>query len=133
MSYSGDTPVRPSIPRRRFPLIRTLVGAVVSLGVLFFIVMWYGLRVEVNANEILVLVNKTGKQLPAELFQRFGDQVVLYPAMVDAIAAETGESAERVRERYKGIRYEVLTEGRYFPNPYSYQADQDGRDDHPPE
>ena len=47
---------------------------------------------------------------------------MLYPELVSAIAAKTGESEEDIRTGYKGIRYEVLGEGRYFPNPYSVKA-----------
>ncbi|GAG11441.1 unnamed protein product, partial [marine sediment metagenome] len=83
---------------------------------------WFVIRVEVDANEILVLVNKTGKTLPEDLADQFGDQVVLYPELVRAIAAGTSDTEEEVHGGYKGIRYEVLTEGRYFPNPYSYKV-----------
>ena len=118
------------VPRKTFraPSFRTrsLVGAV--LGVLLIAVFligfvyWFIIRVEVNAGEILVLLNKTGRPLPAALANQFGDQVVLYPELVAAIASHSGESEDRVRNRYKGIRHEVLSEGRYFPNPYSYKT-----------
>jgi len=83
--------------------------------------VWFVMRVEVNANELLVLINKTGKTLPRELVAEYGDQVVLYPALCEAVAAKTGETPEKVRSRYKGIRYEVMGEGRYFYNPYSFK------------
>jgi hypothetical protein len=76
---------------------------------------------EVDANEILVLVNRIGKTIPVDLVDDFGDQVVLYPELVRAVAARTGETEEKVRNGYKGIRYEVLGEGRCFSNPYSYK------------
>ncbi len=112
---------RPSIRHWRFSFWRMLAG--VGLLLLFLIVgiYWFAFRVEVDANEILVLVNKTGKTLPKELQDEFSDQVILYPALVKRISAVTGESEEEVREGYKGIRYEVLAEGRYFLNPYSYE------------
>ncbi len=97
-------------------------GGAVLMVVLILALMWFVVRIEVEADEILVLINKTGRTLPAELADTFGDQVVLYPALIDAIAAKTGKDAKNVREGYKGIRYDVLTEGRYFPNPYSYRA-----------
>jgi hypothetical protein len=100
------------------PLIAGLLVLLVLVGAIF----WFVIRVEVNANGILVLVNKTGKTLPKSLVDRFGDQVVLYPELVRAVAATTGETEEQVRNRYKGIRHEVLPEGRYFPNPYSYKS-----------
>jgi len=105
------------------PQLAIGVGGLVVLAVVaILLVFWFVIRVEVNANEILVLVNKTGKTLPPEMIDEFGDQVVLYPQLVQAIADRTGESPDQVRESYKGIRYEALTEGRYFPNPYSYRS-----------
>ena len=121
MSQEGPSLVRPSIPRLRVPWVHSLIAGLATLAVLVFIVVWFVIRVEVRANELLVLVNKTGQTLPPELADDFGDQVVLYPALVQAIAAHTGESEDQVRNGYKGIRYEVFTEGRYFPNPYSYK------------
>ena len=121
MSQAGDRIVRPSIPRRRVPWIQPVITAVVTLAVLIFVVVWFVVRVPVGDNEILVLVNKTGKTLPPELADEFGDQVVLYPELVQAIVAETGESEEEVRNGYKGIRYEVYTAGNHFFNPYSYK------------
>ncbi len=74
---------------------------------------WYIKRVEVDANELLVLINKTGKVLPGQ----FNDQVVLYPALVAAIARQTGRSEQYIRDHHKGVRYEVLKEGRHFYSP----------------
>lgn len=97
------------------------LGAAGSL-LFLFIVFWFVIRVEIGTNTLLVLVNKTGRVLPKELHDEYGDQVVLYPALVKAIAAKTGDSETYVRENYKGIQYEVSKEGRYFPNPWSYEA-----------
>ncbi|MBN1512838.1 MAG: hypothetical protein JXB13_12560 [Phycisphaerae bacterium] len=108
---------------RRPSLARLAVGVGLVLFVVVLFVVWFVVRVEVEANHILVLVNKTGKAIPAELADEFSDQVVLYPELVKAIAARAGESEERVRTRYKGIRYEWLGEGRYFYNPYSYRRE----------
>lgn len=94
------------------------MGLVVLIGAVF----WSVIRVEVRANEILVLINKTGKTIPRALADEFGDQVILYPTLVSAIATQTGETEDQVRNGYKGIRYEMLKEGRYFPNPYLYKA-----------
>ena len=121
MSQAGKPVVRPSIPRRRVPWIQTAIAGLLVLAALVSLVVWFVIRVEVYANELLVLVNKTGKTLPPELSDEFGDQVVLYPALVRAVAEQTGESEDEVREGHKGIRYEVFTEGRYFFNPYSYK------------
>jgi len=99
-----------------------LLGLVMLLWVMIGFVYWFIIRVEVDAGEILVLVNKTGKTLPPALADQFGDQVVLYPELVRSVASKTGESEDYVREHYKGIRHDVLSEGRYFPNPYSYKT-----------
>lgn len=108
-------------PRWRAGLLPTLIGGGLILFFLVLAIIWFGFRVEVDANRILVLVNKTGKILPPELQDEYGDQVVLYPELVGKIAALTGESEDDVRNDYKGIRYDVITEGRYFFNPYSYK------------
>ncbi|MFQ5492021.1 MAG: SPFH domain-containing protein [Phycisphaerae bacterium] len=120
----SDSPpriVRPSIPSGPHWIVRLAAG-VCTLAAAIGAVYWFVIRVEVRANEILILVNKTGKTIPDELADQFSDQVVLYPALVQAVAQHTGETAEQVRNRYKGIRYEVLTEGRYFPNPYYFKT-----------
>ena len=57
--------------------------------------IWYGCRIEPGNGEIAVLIRKTGKNLPQDM--------ILAP------------SAE-----YKGIQLEVLGEGRYFRNPYTW-------------
>ncbi|MCB9868013.1 MAG: hypothetical protein H6816_15410, partial [Phycisphaerales bacterium] len=59
------------------------------------------------------------------------DQVVLYPELLEAIAAQEGLDVpadadakaaflQKLGGRYKGIQLETLKEGRHFPNPYSY-------------
>lgn len=78
---------------------------------------WYVVRTEVYANELLVLINKTGDTLPGEA----GDQVVLYPQLVAELAKQRGWSEDDVRRAYKGIRYEVLREGRHFYSPVWYE------------
>jgi regulator of protease activity HflC (stomatin/prohibitin superfamily) len=108
--------------RRTRSLLAMAVGGLMLLLVLIGFVMWFVIRVEVDAGEVLARINKTGKTLPAEMARDFGDQVVLYPQLTDAIAAKLGHDKERVRERFKGIRYEVEPEGRYFPNPYAYKV-----------
>lgn len=122
MTNHGGNIVRPSIPAPHVPLLPAALGSVICLFLLVGAVFWFIIRVEVNANEILVLVNKTGKTLPKELVDQFGDQVILYPKLVETIAATTGETSQQVGEGYKGIRYSVLSEGRYFPNPYFHKA-----------
>lgn len=103
--------------------VTRLVGLVLLFAVLAGMIEWFVIRVEVDAGEVLVLVNKTGATIPAELSDQFGDQVVLYPELVKVVAAKTGASEDRVREGYKGIRLEVMSEGRYFPNPYYYKTE----------
>jgi regulator of protease activity HflC (stomatin/prohibitin superfamily) len=98
-----------------------VVSVVLFLGVLIGSYYWVIERVEVPADHVLVLINKTGKSVPPELGDQFGDQVVFFPELVSAISSRTGEEEEKVRNRYKGIRYDVLTEGRYFFNPYFYK------------
>lgn len=98
-------------------LILRLFFLAIVLAAGFGAYEWYVVRVEVPTNHVLVLVNKTGVELPSE----HGDQVVLYPALVKALAAKTGWSEERVRKSHKGIQYEVLTEGRHFVSPIWYQ------------
>jgi|CXWL01.1.fsa_nt_gi regulator of protease activity HflC (stomatin/prohibitin superfamily) len=118
MPQTKDFSSNPSI---RVSLWAVLVGLAFLLLFAVGFVYWFVIRVEVNAGEILVLVNKTGRELPTDLTHEFGDQVVLFPELVHAIASKTGRPDDYVREHYKGIRHEVLPEGRYFPNPYSYK------------
>lgn len=121
MTKSAEFPKnRPFRPRLAGGMIARLLGLAVLAGVLYSGYHWFICRIEVGPNEMLIIVNKTGRDLPAELADEFGDQVVLYPALVDTIAAKTGRTADYVRENYKGVRYEVLGEGRHFFNPYDY-------------
>ena len=66
-------------------------------GVLFAVSLfvWFGCRIEPGNGDIAVLIRKTGKDLP--------------PDMILAPSPE-----------YKGIQLEVLGEGRYFRNPYTW-------------
>ena len=101
MTQFDRHPVRPSIPQRRTPLFAKILGGVVSLVMVVGGILWFVVRTEVNADRILVLVNKTGTTIPAYLTDDFGDQVILYDEFVDAIAERTGESKEQIRESYK--------------------------------
>ncbi len=109
----------------RFPM-RTILGmaglGVLGLAFLGLFVFWFVIRVEVQTNHLMVLVNKTGQDLPKELYDEFGDQVVLYPELTEQLVQKTGLSAEDVREQFKGVQYQVRKEGRYFPNPYNREA-----------
>lgn len=67
------------------------VFVIVPVFIIFFI--WFFCRIELNAGKIAVLIAKTGKDLPT------GEILALQPEQ-------------------KGIQLEVLSEGRYFRNPY---------------
>ncbi|GIK17033.1 MAG: hypothetical protein BroJett003_19970 [Planctomycetota bacterium] len=113
-------------PRRRMSwLAKGLLGlallSAAGVAVLGVFIWWYAFRVEVAEDELLVLIRKSGKTVPTGLGQDFDDQVILYDQLVDAIARKTGETPDEVREGYQGIRLNVLTAGRYFPNPYTYE------------
>jgi regulator of protease activity HflC (stomatin/prohibitin superfamily) len=69
-----------------------VLGAAIFGGFFF----WNSCRIELGSDEIAVLIHKTGKDLPA-------DQII-------ATAPDQ-----------KGIQLEVLPEGRYFRNPYSWE------------
>ncbi|MGN0854651.1 MAG: SPFH domain-containing protein [Kiritimatiellia bacterium] len=71
-----------------------LLAGVVVLGLSIWV--WEGWRIEPKNGQIAVLMKKTGKDLP-----------------VDAILAPGLE--------YKGIQQEVLPEGRYFRNPWTWE------------
>ena len=58
--------------------------------------IWYGWRIEPANGEIAILMKKTGRDLPAE--------AILAPSL-----------------EYKGIQEEVLPEGRYFRNPWTWE------------
>ena len=58
--------------------------------------VWYGWRIEPGNGEIAVLIKKTGKNLPPE--------AILAPGPA-----------------YKGIQEDVLPEGRYFRNPWTWE------------
>lgn len=83
-------PSMPTLPR--LPLMPTLI-----IGVMFAagIFLWFFCRIEPGAGEIAVLIRKTGENLPS------GQVLALAPGQ-------------------KGIQLEVLAEGRYFKNPYTW-------------
>ena len=99
-SHDGGTPPLIPFPQGRLPgglppvaaiLPVLLLGAAVFSGLFY----WTACRIEPGSDEIAILIHKTGADLPA-------DQI---------IATEPGQ---------KGIQLEVLPEGRYFRNPYSW-------------
>ena len=76
-------------------LTSVTVPAVIAIVLLISLFVWYGCRIEPGNGEIAVLIRKTGKNLPQ-----------------DAILAPSAD--------YKGVQLEVLGEGRYFRNPYTW-------------
>jgi regulator of protease activity HflC (stomatin/prohibitin superfamily) len=120
MPNSSEEPIRPSIHRGYFARLGALFGVGILLLMGFTAFMWIVVRIEVPTNNVLVVVNKTGDVLPSDLHDETIDQVVLYPELLKKIAAKTGKTEEQVRNGYKGIRYEVITEGRQWFNPFSY-------------
>lgn len=80
-------PAVPKLPLRPMLLVLAVLG--------LFIFVWYFCRIEPEADEIAVLIRKTGKNLAS-------DQV---------IALDPNQ---------KGIQLAVLSEGRYFRNPYTW-------------
>ena len=80
----------PSLPKFVFLPI-LIVGAIAAVSVF----IWVFCRIEPGAGEIAVLISKTGENLP--------------PGQVIA-----------VEEKQKGIQLAVLSEGRYFRNPYTW-------------
>lgn len=73
------------------------VGSLLIISFLVFIPLWiwYWWRIEPSPGEFAVLIRKTGENLPA-------GQIIA------------------TREEQKGIRLDVLPEGRYFKNPYTW-------------
>lgn len=99
--HSPDDDRQPPFKMRTQGSLPSLSGAVFwtgSLAVavfLIFIFVWYFCRIEPRGGQIAVLIHKTGQDLPAE----------------QVLAMEP---------KQKGIQPDVLAEGRYFRNPYSW-------------
>jgi hypothetical protein len=91
----------PPFTMRKTPQIPPLNGLIFGPFALavavfaIFIFVWFFCRIEPRGGQIAVLIHKTGKDLPAE----------------QVLALEPGQ---------KGIQLDVLAEGRYFRNPYSW-------------
>ncbi|MDD2237410.1 MAG: SPFH domain-containing protein [Kiritimatiellae bacterium] len=88
----------PSRANKSVPLIgcgSLLAGLILLLIVAVPFWVWFFWRLEVGPGEIAILIHKTGTDLPA------GQILALTP-------------------EEKGIQQEVLSEGRYFFNPYSW-------------
>ena len=87
-------PFRPSSSRPQIPGPVYGFIAVVIIAAIFPMWFWFFCRIEPGPGEIAVLIHKTGQDLPS-----------------GQILAEPDQ---------KGIQLEVLAEGRYFRNPYSW-------------
>lgn len=92
---STDADFRPPKVKLNIPLLTSvpvlLIGALIA-GFVFF---WFFCRIEPGPGQIAVLIRKTGDDLPSG----------------QVIALEKGQ---------KGIQLDVLSEGRYFRNPYTW-------------
>ena len=101
MRYDSDSfakpPPPPRIPRNPVAINGISVVPILIMAVIVFIpiFIWFFCRIEPEKNRIAVLIHKTGKDLPSG----------------QIIADGPGQ---------KGIQLEVLSEGRYFRNPYSW-------------
>lgn len=97
-----NTPAPPPMPRRlatpNMPqLARGAYAAILLMGAVFFgtAFWWFFCRIEPGPDQIAVLIRKTGRDLAPE----------------QLIATEPGQ---------KGIHLDVLPEGRYFLNPFTW-------------
>ena len=89
-SQASQRQPRPSVPSG------CSFGFLIFIAVLVFpIWIWYWWRIEPDNGQIAILIKKTGKNLP-----------------VERIIADSPE--------YKGIQLDVLPEGRFFRNPYTW-------------
>ena len=102
MNHENIPSAPPAIPTRRYtppaePSRGLPVGIVlVLIAILAFpLWFWFFCRIEPGSNAMAVLIHKTGKDLPS------GQILALQPDQ-------------------KGIQLDVLPEGRYFKNPYSW-------------
>lgn len=83
-------------PKRPLPIKSLLAGPpLLLLLVALPVIFWYTCRIEPGQGEIAIMIRKTGEDLPS------GQILALDP-------------------KQKGIQLEVLSEGRYFKNPYHW-------------
>ncbi|MEZ6084442.1 MAG: hypothetical protein R3E58_11020 [Phycisphaerae bacterium] len=90
MSYTIDPDAGRSMPTATMKRIAIVVALVVALFAAYMFTLWFVIRQEVEADEVLVLVRKTGRTIPAELGEEFEDQIVLYPELLDKLAVYEG-------------------------------------------
>ncbi len=92
---SDQVQFKPPQVRLNIPLLTSVPALIVGGVLAVFIFVWFFCRIEPRQGEIAVLIRKTGENLP--------------PGQVLAM-----------KEGQKGIQLEVLAEGRYFRNPYTW-------------
>ncbi|HSR87538.1 MAG TPA: hypothetical protein VLL07_01180, partial [Pontiella sp.] len=92
---SGPIEFKPPNVKLNIPLLTSVPVLIVGALIAAFIFIWFFCRIEPGPGEIAVLIRKTGENLP--------------PGQVIALA-----------EKQKGIQLDVLPEGRYFRNPYTW-------------
>lgn len=128
-SYDDRPPRRPQVhqppPFRISPLwLGVLVLPILAvLGVSYW---WFGMRIEVPPNHVLVLTRNIGENIETRIESAEGEgpqgaasfvggpttQLVLYPGLLAALGEAPGSA------RFKGVQYEVLEEGRHFRDPF---------------
>lgn len=86
----------------QFSMLRAAFWPIFGMGILLFIpiFIWFFCRIEPDSGHIAILIAKTGKDLPS-----------------GQLIAETPDQ--------KGIQLEVLSEGRYFRNPFFWDWQMD--------
>lgn len=92
---SGPIEFKPPKVQLNLPLLTAIPVLIVGALIAAFIFIWFFCRIEPGDGEIAVLIRKTGDNLPSG----------------QVIALEAGQ---------KGIQIDVLAEGRYFRNPYTW-------------
>ena len=92
---SDSMEFKPPKVQLNIPLMTSVPVLIVGALIAAFIFIWFFCRIEPGAGEIAVLIRKTGENLPH-------GQVIALEA------------------KQKGIQLDVLAEGRYFRNPYTW-------------
>lgn len=102
MSLDSPSEFPPPLPRRRAPqpaprMPPAATGVIVAMVAISILPLWiwFFCRIEPGPDQVAILTHKTGKNLPS------GEILAL-------------------QKDQKGIQLEVLPEGRYFRNPYSW-------------
>lgn len=89
----GSIPAPPGASGRKIPQFPISIFVVVGLLLFIPVFFWFFCRIEPRADQIAILIKKTGKELPSGAIMAPGPG-------------------------YKGIQPAVLAEGRHFKNPY---------------